>query len=365
MPRTKSRWLATGAVLLALALLCPSQVATAHETPDYGSGPPCGCDPGPIFPAPPRCPWYFRAEGMILKRDVLETTNVATTGAFIPGGTEHVALGRGDLSEPFEGGVRFLVGHTFGDLPYQIEFSYFTLTQWNTSAGVVDSGSILNGTPGTLFTAFTNFGNPPNNLVDFANSIHIHETSYLDNAEINVKRAIEMPEGVALSFIVGARHIGNTETLDYSSTHIPGTTPLAHTYTHTANDLWGPQIGGLVEVGAAPNAWVSFEIKGAICNNSASRDLEATVGAATTPHNSGENGTAYVADFNLSVFWRPTAMITTRFGYQAIWINGLALALENSQPALGALTSPAIPIAINRDGTVLYHGPYAGLEVSW
>ena len=367
MPVTRSRLQGTGIVLLALALTSITPSGVAQELPITAPGGGCACDAECIYPAPPRCQWYFRTEGLALRRDVLEDTAIATSAPLLPSG--QVVLSRDDLGEPFSAGVRFLVGHTFGDSPYQIEFSYFTLHQWDNSAGVVDSSSIVNGTTGTLFSAFTHFGNPASNLVDFNNSVQIHEVSYLDNAEINVKQAIDMPPGTALNFLVGVRHVGLRETFEYASQPVPlDFTPgnPVGVNTHTRNDLWGPQIGGLIEMGAAPNAWLSFEIKGAICNNSISRELDANIGGNLYDHGRYvQNSTAYVADFNLSLFWRPTASLTTRFGYQALWINGLALASENSQPALGELITPLAPIAINRDGTVLYHGPYAGMEVSW
>ena len=67
-----------------------------------------------------------------------------------------VALSQQDLDEPFQSGVRMLVGHTFDDSPYQVEASYFWLSPWDTSAQAIDP-------TGSLFSPFTNFGSSRHN----------------------------------------------------------------------------------------------------------------------------------------------------------------------------------------------------------
>ena len=57
--------------------------------------------------------------------------------------------------------------------------------------------------------------------------------------------------------------------------------------------------------------------------------------------------------------------MTVRFGYQALWCDQLALAAGNFAPNLASLTNAAAQPPINSGGRVIYHGPFAGLQLSW
>ena len=348
------------AVCMALLLLPAARSAIAVEPPpDDFTGNVCpGCpNPCTCVCNPPRCQWYFEADGIALRRQVLENTNIAAVA--IPGGSE-VVLTHDDLNKPFEAGCRLLVGHTFGDSPYQIEFSYFALRQYDTSTEISEV------TP-TLLSPFTHFGNPVDSTVDNNSLVQIHELSYLENAEFNWKMLLPTPPGMALNFLFGLRYIGVREEFDYASQPLlTGTVQNANVGCHTVNTLLGPQIGGLLDFNVAQDTWLSVMGKGAICNNAASRNLDAQINGTDYNHGQySQDGTAYVAECGLAIFWRPAPFLTARIGYQALWINGLVLASENYAPPLGVLENTSIQPPLHRQGTVLYHGPSAGLEVSW
>jgi hypothetical protein len=289
-------------------------------------------------------------------------TTPATTGTV----TESV-LSHDDLGTPFAPGARLTVGHTFGDSPHQIEFTYFALGQYDTYAMATDPSATLTPPATGLMSPFTNFGHPPSNTVDYNALVQIQESSNLQNAEFNWRMLLPTPPGMTLNFLMGLRYIGVSEDFDYASQQsLTSATQNAVVNCHTMNTLLGPQIGGLAEFNVAPQTWLSIEGKGAICNNAASRDLDAVITQPTSTSYS-QNGTAYVADLSLAIFWRPTSFLTARVGYQALWINGLVLAANNFAPSLEVLENPSLqpPTPLDRTGTVLYHGPYAGLEVSW
>ena len=76
----------------------------------------------------------------------------------------------------------------------------------------------------------------------------------------HVRRAARRgPRGVRLLFVAGTANAN-----------------LVSVHAHTNNNLWGPQIGGLVDYGHQ-DVWLRIEGKAAICNNSFDRDLEANV----------------------------------------------------------------------------------------
>lgn len=354
------------ALLAILAVQAADDAAAEEMLGSACPASPCG-DLSEYSCPPPRCPWYARSEGLAMIREVQESIPVASFGPT----PNRIVLHHNDLGQPFSGGVRAVLGHTFGDSPHQIEFSYFTLSQWETSTSVVDGGALQNGVDGYLYSPFTNFGNPAaTTTVDKVGSIAIQELSYLDNAELNWKRVLPMPSGALTPTLVfGVRHVGIREEFDYFSRRVIAPSTLSDPITVTSkatNDLWGPQLGGLFELNVFAETWVSFEIKGAICSNSTTRELGASIALPDDSHGRfSRNVTAYVADFNLSAFWKPTAHLATRFGYQAMWVGGLVLAAENFAPDLGTLQNSAIQPPLNQNGTVLYHGPYAGMELSW
>ena len=164
--------------------------------------------------------------------------------------------------------------------------------------------------------------------------------------------------------LLGVRHVGIREEFDYFSAPTLNANPVS-VHAHTNNNLWGPQLGGLVDYGC-PDIWLRMEGKAAICNNSANRDLEANVNGADTTHpRLSQSGTAMVADINAAVVWRPTSALTARIGYQAMWVDQVALAARNYAPEAAALTDATADPPINARGTLIYHGPFAGLQLSW
>ncbi len=344
--------------------------ASAEDTPSGSSGCDCqGACGSSIFwygvEPLPRDPWYFSTDGMAMQRlfrglGPVAVMGLTPSGAVVSSGTVSiinptVALSQQDLREPFQGGVRMTLGHTFEDTPYQVEASYYTLSTWDTSAQVYDP-------TGSLFSPFTNFGHPINTTVDFASLIEIHQTSNLENGEINLKRKITLPAGDPMvTLLIGLRHVGIREEFDYFAAPAPTVTVNAR----TNNNLWGPQIGGIIEYGHQ-DVWLRFEGKAALCENDADRDLFTNVGGTTTtrPRNFYA-GTATVADINATLLWRCTDALEVRIGYQALWVDQIALAGRNYTPDVSALSDTTIPYPINTRGTLVYHGPFAGLQICW
>ena len=350
----------TVGVLAWLTLLAAGRLqAEEPAVVDSDSPPDCNCCAGQecCLP-PPRPTWYVDTEGIALKRTVLDRIDIASLGT-MPG--HLMVLDRDDLDQPFQAGPRILIGHTFEGSPIQIEFSYFGLDDWDATTGVrSDSGN--------LYPRFTSFGSSPVSPfagLDNSNSIQIHEHSHLDDEEFNWKRAICLPTNcMAVTFLIGARHMSIREQFDYFSTTIAGDSAAVH--AQTANDLWGPQIGGTVEFYTSQQTWIRLDGKAALCDNFASRDLQSAIVGGATPSVPAStlsgSGTTYVGDIGVTVYWRPTEHIISRIGYQAIWVHDLALAAENFDidPVSG---QP--PVAMNRRGSSLYQGPFAGIELNW
>ncbi len=208
---------------------------------------PCGCNDGCNPPgfwtgseAFPRNPWYVSADAMAMQRLFTGMGPVASLGV---SPTAAWALTQNDLDQPFQSGAQLLIGHTFDDSPYQVEVSYFWLSPWNTTAQAISP-------QGNLFSPFTNWGSPTANPeVDDNSSVSIHQISRLEGGEFNVKTAIPLPAGdPTIVLMFGVRHVAIREEFDYASVPTGNINPVS-VARHTNNDLWGPQIGGVIEYG--------------------------------------------------------------------------------------------------------------------
>ncbi len=308
-----------------------------------------GCEPMP------RAPWYVSSDGLAMQR-IFSGLGPAATLGMSPSGS--VALSQQSLDDPFQAGIRMLAGHTFEETPYQVEVSYFWLNPLATYAQAAS-------TTGNLFSPFTNFGATVDSSVDNNSFVEIHLVSRLEGGEFNLKSQLPLPEGdpnIALFF--GVRHIGLREEFDYTSTPTGNPNPVT-VHAHTNNNIWGPQIGGQVDYGHQ-DVWLHFEGRAAICNNEADRELEASIAGTNATHpRLSDSGTAMAADISAAIVWHPTAALSARVGYQALWIDQVALAARNfiSDPA--TLTNPLADPPVNRRGTLIYQGPFAGLQLNW
>jgi hypothetical protein len=365
MVRLRINWRLWAAVLSLTAMLSPGQTGAEEARWDVAAANPAAsaCDDA-CFTAPPRCPLYFRIDGVMLRRDVHGATDAATLD-----NTDNLALSTRDLDMPFNAGPRFLVGHTFDDSPYQVEFSYFWLSDLNESAAVRDNTLNVQGTLGNLFSPFTGFGLTPVVGLDYNNLVSIREISFMQNMELNLRRQLPMPqERLATSFLIGARFVGIREQFDYfSQSDSPAGGATNAVRVRTRNELYGFQIGQLFQFNVDRQWWIDTELKGAICNNAGGQSTvytQAIAGVPTTSTSSlSRSGTSFVGDIALTLVCRPTAHLTTRIGYQAIWMTGMAIAAKNMNTDVDILIGG--PPQLNLRGTVVYHGPQAGLEITW
>ena len=301
----------------------------------------------------PRTPWYVRTDAVVLTRDANRDVDIASLD--VPG---NVVLSTRDLDFPFQLGPRILIGRTINEC-YQVEGSYLDLAQWDDAAAVRDS-------EGQLFSPFVDFGGLPDSDFNNNNLISIRSTSFLRSAELNLRQTLPMPPGrMTASFLVGMRYMGIGEGFEYLSESAAATNFVR---VDTGNELFGAQIGALLEFYKEDCWWINFEAKGAICQNSANQHTTFTqvLGGQPIPDVAGEvakNGTAFVGDLALTVLYRCGEHLAARFGYQAIWVDRLALAADNFSTDVGILIQG--PAQLRRDATVVYHGPFAGLELAW
>jgi hypothetical protein len=265
--------------------------------------------------------------------------------------------------------MRLIGGRTFTPW-FRVEGLYFGLTQWNEAAAVRDATPNALGGSGNLFSALSDFGNPPIAGIDYNNLISINYFSGLDNAEVNLRHRLITPPCMEVSLLYGVRYINIRERLNYfTSSDVP--TPGGSTNavaTRTRNNVTGVQIGGTLNLPVDDGWWIGLDLKGAICQNAADQQ--------TTYTNTDSNGltqtffggkrqitSPLVGDLALSLNCRCSDNIAFRAGYQALWINNLALASQNLARNVDVLTLG--PANLAHGGSIVYHGPHVGLMIAW
>lgn len=318
------------------------------------------CPPPPVYYFDPLQNWYVVADGIALKRDPSDERPIATRD-----NATDVVLSTSDLRNEFEGGLRVLVGRKLSER-WAIEGSYFGLTTWRAQAAVRDATLNADGTLGNLFSPFSEFGDPAVVGLDYNALASIANVSSLDNFELNVRQRVDLPASeLGAHMLYGVRFMNLRERFEYrtesASPAVGGTTNAID--VETDNDVVGFQLGSILEWRIEERGWITVEMKGVIAHNNADQVTLGSLGGAAVAGSRGESRTTFVGDLAVSAVYQFTPRLLGRIGYQSMWVDGIALASENleADPNLITLGPPQLV----HDGSVVYHGPFAGLIWTW
>ena len=349
----------------------------------------CGATAGPA--------WYFQIEGLALKRDASRSQMFQ---AFVerewaetdpPEGEDPVweptdfitgVLGTGNLHFGFQAGARALVGRTLGQCS-AFEVSYFELTDWDELAAVRDATEFIQKVDddgvavpaqtfdASLFSPFSDFGDPPIPGLDYNRLAQISYESTLNNLEWNLRRWILAdPRRLTASVLVGGRYMNIDERFDYYTESVEPAGASVGVTTDTDNSMMGVQIGAMFEffVDTDPGWWIDCEIKGGVFSNEASqRTVFTPLNVLDYPDGNVDGRNETITSWVLDLRLNATVLITPRLavigGYHALWLDGLALASENMSQNADVLASG--PAMLVDDGKVVYHGPHLGLTWVW
>jgi hypothetical protein len=327
-----------------------------------------------IFPPRPR--WYVTLEGAAIRREPTHNLDFASLG-LLPAGTvvpTGVVLSTSDFNYDFTASGRLVVGHTFNEC-LQIEGIFFGVAQGDNTAAVRDNTQNSLGSTGNLFSPFGGFGSSPILGLDYNNFAQIHYTSSLQSAELNLVRKLPSPPSkLTTSILFGVRYIGLPEEFDYETiSNITSTGQIVTNgatntmHVATTNELVGPQVGGLFEFYVDNRWWVNVEMKAGVMNNHGHQSTTYTnVNAGTTTvysESRTEDHTAFAEEISVQGVYRWTPHFSTQIGYRALWIQNLALAPENLNTDIQIITQG--PPQLNHGESTVYHGPFAGVTISW
>ena len=308
---------------------------------------------------------YFTADMVAFRRDWQADQPFATLDT-----PTNFVLSTPDLPFVFQPGLRLLVGRRMNDW-FALEASYLGLLDWNENRAVSNATTNSLGTAGDLFSPFSGFGDPPLVGFDYNNFASIQIVSTFHNAELNLRQRLGTPPScLQASAIWGLRYINIHDRFSYRTQSLEPTPDGTNTAIDVLaqNNLFGVQVGGCVEFQIERRCWLQFEAKGMLLSNSTSQQTSYTAGPLAGP-DATINGTrtqgraTLGADLAGTVEWKVTRGIIARFGYQGIFLDGLALGANNFLRNLIGMTTN--PNQLSDDGHLAYQGPFAGVTVTW
>lgn len=264
-----------------------------------------------------------------------------------------------DLKPEFDAGGKFTVGHRIFDC-YRIEGTYLGNYEWTSSASVQrpggDISSILGGFPGPVVPG-------PDPIFDDNTEVFVAHATSMSSAEFNLRYWVSMPPGpFDVSILVGARYMNLDDRFRVHTTNAGGENDAL---AETENTLWGLQLGIQAACLKTTRFWVDFDLKGGIYNNEASLfyNLDSFDDASDVLGVTGDaSRTSFVGDIAIVGHWQMTPTVAFNLGYQAIFVNGVALGLDNiaNPPFADGIDDPPTT-QFDDSGHLVFHGAIIGL----
>lgn len=283
--------------------------------------------------------WYGIAEFAPMLYDARDDIPLMKKGT---GTTAPVRLQTADLIKQFDPGGKFTIGRTM-NCCYRVEGTYMGNYGWSNTLSVVDTG---------LSSALDNFATATR--TSGSESL----ATYLQSGEVNVRGWIDMPQGpFDVSLLLGGRYIHMNENFNFNTTGLAAPTLFDATVA-TKNSMGGPQIGIDFQTMVHRSFFFDFDAKAALLFGSASQSTIYTVNAGNITQTADRSRTGFLVDLSLTGNYQMTRNVTIRGGYQALFLDGVALGKDNWQPHL---TLPATTAGQLNTGGTIYHGPTLGV----
>jgi hypothetical protein len=309
--------------------------------------------------------WYdIAVDLMYLNREEVGSNVGFTANARFAGppNTPSIVLSTDNLEYEEEVGFRFNAAVISGP-GSNVEFTYFGLFNWASTASVSSATN-------SLFSIYTNYGFPVvRDEVDntFFQSVGVSST--LDNFEVNFRRRWVGPNCFMQgSWLAGARYIYLLDDLDYRTF---GTLGRSETQVRALNSLTGFQVGGDLWFTLVPGISVGGDVKAGVYGNYGKQNTR--IFASLTPpavsppavfEESSNNDVAMVGEANVSFIWRLNPNWTLRAGYTFLYLEGVALATDNFNPANPFNTNRAVR-ELDDNSDLNFHGGFVGVEWMW
>jgi hypothetical protein len=305
--------------------------------------------------------WTASADVIILERiGSFNQTLVATEPATVPvkdlyntPGAE--VLNANDLHPGFSGGPRLgLIHH--GGADGDLEVLYFQIDGWNAarSIGPDPNDWLVMKAPGGFAQGQDNKG---------TQMMAWDYTSRLYNAEVNV-RWNPWPR---VTVLAGFRWLNLSEELQGN---LPPQRTVPFWDTQTKNNLYGFQIGAEGKLFERGRFSIGCTGKAGLFDNHAEETTSVSIYRVLFGDSAQTDGAAFVGETGVQCKYQVTQRLSLRAGYEALWLQGMALAPAQIGETyihisliLQDISVQALDVHCNSG--VFYHGVTAGLEVSF
>ena len=332
--------------------------------------------------------WTVSAEAIVFdrigraNRTLVERVPGFVSFGNVPTTPSAPALNSTDLDQGFSPGMRLGVTYHV-DSNYDLELSFFRISDWDSTRSIGPDNPLnwlVMKAPGGFFQT-----------QDFSyQSMTWDYSTELYNAEANLRWNLSN----RVILLAGFRWLQLTENLQgtipppdrilptwksnlnnnlYDVARIenqPGGIPASPLppfwNTSTTNNLYGLQIGADGKFFERGPFSIDGLIKvGGYCNH-ASESTGVSIEKAVRPSGASTNHAAFVGEAGLQCKYQITRGITLKLGYEALWLDGVALAPGQMQETYNTFAPVTVTaLGVNSDSSVLFHGATAGLEFSF
>ena len=261
------------------------------------------------------------------------------------------ALNADDLHQGFAAGPRVgLTGH--GNDGYDLELSFFQIDGWNSGRTIGPDNPVdwlVMRAPGGFLQAQDH----PYQAMAWEYDTKLY------NAELNV----HWDPGSWVTLLAGFRWVNLHENLQGAL--VPSTWEPPFWNNTTTNNLYGFQIGADGKLLDRGRFSLDAVVKAGIYDNNAEEATGVSIFKVPRPSATSTNHGAFVGETGLQCKYQVTQRLVAKVGYEALWLEGVALAPGQIQET--RLTPPKIEhaVGVNCDSGVFFHGATAGLEFSF
>jgi|GEM_PF-314995 len=334
---------------------------------------------------PPR--WTVSAEAIALDRvgtadrTLVERVPGAVSFANVPTTPGAPALNSTDLDQGFSTGLKLGVTYQI-DSNRDVELSFFHINDWDSTRSIGPDSPLnwlVMRAPGIFFQT-----------QDFSyQSMMWDYSTELRNAELNVRHKLSS----RMTVLAGLRWLKLDENLQGSLPPPDRTLPLwkfnpnntlfdvaqieklpgvpatgafpPFWNASTTNNLYGLQIGAYGKLFERGRFSTDGLIKVGGYLNHAEESTGVSIRKVVYPAGASTNHAAFVAEVGLQCKYQLTRRVALKFGYEALWLDGVALAPGQIHETYVSGPTAVTALGVNSSSSVLFHGAAAGLGFSF
>lgn len=262
----------------------------------------------------------------------------------------------GDLTQGFAGGPKIgLIRHD--ENGYDLELSFFQIDGWYNAASVA-SGP--NTTP--VFVAPGGFVQTTDSSSQYMEWMY---ATRLYNAELNVRWDL-CPR---VTMLAGFRWVGLREELQGNV--LPLTTNRTGPFwdTKTTSNLYGLQLGEEWKIYNRGPFSIDGQVKAGVFDNVAEETTGVSIFRTVYWEGASTNQAAFLGEIGLRCKYQVTERLMLKAGYEAMWLQGVALApgqIPRTRSYATSRTDVSVwALGIDSSAGVFYHGATVGLEYAF